>query len=397
MRIFKWLLFFTSLVIIGFFVFKAWTKTPKNPDTTILVKKGKILAITRGRGEVMPDKTYKITSPISGIVESCLKDKGDYCERGDLLLSIDTAESLAKLNGAEKEILQCQNRFAELKDEIEILRCEKEIKESRLSCDEAKREYEANRELYELKGVAKEALLNAASQLEKANLSLILKEDELSSLKRKRENEFNLVLLQAKEAQASYDSIKKQISWAEVKSPISGIIMEKNPDIVQGFALTQGTHLFTITSLSYQVKGLIDELEIGKVNIGQKATIRLDAHPYQPFSAVIQKISPEPIVPEGKIGIRSFEVYLDINPPFKVTPKMQCSLELKKVISSVLKVNLEDVEEENAKRYVYLMKGSKKIKRQIKTGFENETEAEVLSGLKEGDKIIKSPSFEIEK
>jgi HlyD family secretion protein len=245
--------------------------------------------------------------------------------------------------------------------------------------------------LYELKGLAKEALLKAESQFEKANLSLMLKEDELSSLKRKRENEFNLVSLQAKEAQANIDLIKKQISWARVKSPISGIIMEKNPDIAQGFSVTQGTFLFTVTSLSYQVKGFIDELEIGKVNIGQKGTIRLDAYPYQPFSAVIKKISPEPIVPEGKIGIRSFEVYLDINPPFKVTPKMQCSLELKKVISSVLKVNLEDVEEDNAKRYVYLMRNGKKIKQEIKTGFENETEAEVLSGLKEGDRLVKSP------
>gem|GEM_PF-4207845 len=389
MRIFKLFLFLAILVIIGFFVFKHWTKTPKNLDTTILVKKGKISVTIRGRGEVVPAKTYKITSPISGIVDSCLKDKGDVVKKGDLLLSIDTAEYLAKLKQAEKELLQSQNKLAQLKDEIEILRAEKEIKEARLAYNDAKREYEANCRLYELKGISREALLKAEEQLEKANLSLILKENELSSLKRNRENEFNLVSLALKEAQANIDWIKKQLNLAEIKSPISGIIMEKNPDVVKGFSVTQGTHLFTVTSLSYQVKGLIDELDIGKVDIGEKATIRLDAYPYQPITSIIKKISPEPIVPEGKIGIRSFEVYLDINPPFKVCPKMQCSLEFKKIIPSVLKVNLEDVIEENGKRYVYLMKNGKKIKREIKTGFESETEAEVLSGLVEGDRIVK--------
>ncbi len=398
MRIFKWLLFFVILIIIGFFIFRHFTKTPKDlQNPTITVQKGKILAIVRGRGEVVPAKTYKIISPLPGVVESVLKDEGEPVKEGELVLSIDKTECLAKLKQAEKEIQEYQNKIAELEDEIEIKRYEKEIREASLILDDAKREYEANGRLYERGGVSKEALQDAESSLEKARIALTLKEEELFSLKRKRKDGLALLLLQAKEASANYDWIKKQLSYTEIKSPISGIIIEKNPDIMQGFFVTQGAYLFTVTRNSYQIKGLIDEIEIEKINIGGKGVIRLDTHPYQPFSGVIKKISPKLITSEGKIGIRSFEVYLDINPPFKVTPKMQCSLEFKQVVSGVLKVNLEDVEEEDGSRYVYLMKGKKKIKTRIKTGFENESEAEVLSGLKEGDKIVKSPSFEIEK
>lgn len=381
------LLSFIALVIIAPFIFKYLTKPPKNSYRTTSVKKGKIIAITRARGEVIPLKTYKITSCVSGIIESVLKDEGDYVKKGELLLSIDKAEYLTKLKQAEKELLQLQNRFAELEDKREIKTCEKEIKEASLLYEDLKRQYETNLKLYELKAIPEEELLNKELELKKAKLSLELKKDELLGLKRKREDELNLLLYQEKEIKSNYNWIKKQINYTEIRSPTSGIIMEKNPDIIQGFSVQQGAHLFTIIPLLYQVKGFIDETDISKLDIKDKGIVRFDAYPYQPCIGIIKKISLKPFIPEGK-GIRRFEVYLDINPPFKIFPNMQCSLEFKKVLHC-LKVSIEDIEEKDGKRYVYLIKDKKKIKREIKTGFESETEVEVLEGLKEKDIIIK--------
>ncbi|MEW6609589.1 MAG: HlyD family efflux transporter periplasmic adaptor subunit [bacterium] len=148
----------------------------------------------------------------------------------------------------------------------------------------------------------------------------------------------------------------------------------------------------------YKIKARIDEVEIGKIKVGQKAVVRIDAYPYQPQLATIKKIFPQPVLSE-KTGIRTFEIELEFDSKEtlnKITPKMQCSVEIKSIFKNVLKVQLEDVKEQEGKRYVFLVKDNKVKKQMIKTGLENEEEAEVLSGLQEGDKIIKNPSSEIQ-
>lgn len=383
---------FIFIVIIGAGVIIFRKKPSPNPFLISSVKRGSLKVIIKGRGEILPAKTYKIISLVSGVIDDIFVKEGDRVKEKELLLTIDKTELFAKLKEIEKNIILYCNKERELKEDLEVERLEKGLFEAKISFEDAKTEHEKLNRLYELKAISEQELLNSQSQLKKNEASLKLIEKELFSAKRKRIDEERLISSQLKEQEAYYNWIKKQISWTDVISPIEGIIVEKNPDLTPNYLVSQGTYLFTVASFSYKIKALIDEVDIGKVSIGDRGIIRIDAYPYQPIKGFIKKISPQPIISAERPGIRNFEVELEGSFNIKIAPKMQCSVEIEKVLNNVLKVDLEDVIEEEGKRYVFVIKEGKAKRRMIKTGIENENEVEVLSGIGENEMLIRAPS-----
>ncbi|MEW6609931.1 MAG: hypothetical protein AB1414_21210 [bacterium] len=67
------------------------------------------------------------------------------------------------------------------------------------------------------------------------------------------------------------------------------------------------------------------------------------------------------------------------------------NLKEREKIDNVLKIPLEAIIESEGKRYVFVVKGNKVTKREIKTGLENAMEACIISGVYENEKIVLNP------
>jgi HlyD family secretion protein len=103
-------------------------------------------------------------------------------------------------------------------------------------------------------------------------------------------------------AQVDVENAKIQLEDTDVRAPISGTIIEK--DVERGQVISSptkdvggGTVLLKMADLNLvQVKTLVDETDIGKIQPGLRASITVDAYPNHPFDGSVLKIEPQATV-----------------------------------------------------------------------------------------------------
>jgi HlyD family secretion protein len=106
-------------------------------------------------------------------------------------------------------------------------------------------------------------------------------------------------------AQTNMEIAAERLRETTVIAPVSGRIIEKGVELgsVVSSAVSQvsgGTTLMKMADLrEVEIRALVDETDIGKVQAGQEARIRVDAYPGQAFRGKIQKIEPQAIVEQN--------------------------------------------------------------------------------------------------
>ena len=137
------------------------------------------------------------------------------------------------------------------------------------------------------------------------------------------------------------------------------------------------------------VKAQVDETDIGKVKLGQKAIIGLDAYPQVKVDSVVDHISYESTI------VNNVTVYeVDILPkevPDVFRSGMSANVDIiEKAKDNILLIPLEAVSEDKEGNFVLLRqaRGKKTIRHKIELGISDEKNIEVTSGLAPQDKII---------
>jgi HlyD family secretion protein len=99
--------------------------------------------------------------------------------------------------------------------------------------------------------------------------------------------------------QAQLDAAEKNLSYADIYSPVDGVVMMRNVNIGQTVAASFSTPtLFIIAKdiSKMQVQAAVDEADIGNVRQNQRATFTVDAFPENTFSGTVQEIRLEPTI-----------------------------------------------------------------------------------------------------
>jgi len=146
--------------------------------------------------------------------------------------------------------------------------------------------------------VAEARLTNATSQKRRA--------DELFKSQSITQQENENALLDYANARAevvrarvAVDDARNQLDDTNVLAPITGTIIEKLVERGQVISsptrdVGGGTVLMKMADLALvQVRTLVDETDIGKIQVGQRATVTVDAFPNRPFEGSVLKIEPQ--------------------------------------------------------------------------------------------------------
>ena len=179
--------------------------------------------------------------------------------------------------------------------------------------------------------VARAQLKNAQAQQRRA--------DELYANKMIAETEFetaNLALATAKaaviRAETDLENARDQMRDTEIRAPIAGTVLQKNVEL--GTVISSptrdvggGTVLFRMANLdTMQVRALVDETDIGKVQAGPIATVRVDAYTNRTFRGRVLKIEPQATVQQN---VTMFPVLVGIeNMEHLLRPGMNGEVEL---------------------------------------------------------------------
>jgi len=175
-------------------------------------------------------------------------------------------------------------------------------------------------------------------------------------------------------------------------SPVDGFVMEKMA--YKGMALMPGTGLYKIGDLSsIWVIGDIYEYELPFIKIGDRAKITLAYYPGETFEGTATYIYPS-LDPKT----RTAKVRFDLpNPEFRLKPEMWANLELKTSLGRKLVVPEDAVMDSGTMQMVFLDRGQGHFEsRHIQAGSKVQGYYEVLSGLKEGERVVTSANFLID-
>lgn len=233
-------------------------------------------------------------------------------------------------------------------------------------------------------------LIQARHQVESANQALEAArlEAEAGEVLREQVRAAEAELAAARE---SLEEGRRQLNQAMVRAPIGGIVLELG--VQEGQPAQQNQLLLRIGNLD-RLKALlrVDELDIGKVAADQSLTVRSGAFQGERFQGRISRVAAHASESVGGPG-SYFEVQgLVENPDGLLRSGMRVESRIQTgVRSNAIVVGLESIREGEGKDEVLVVADAKVRVRPVEIGLRTQTEAEVLSGLVEGDLVIVSP------
>jgi RND family efflux transporter MFP subunit len=200
---------------------------------------------------------------------------------------------------------------------------------------------------------------------------------------------------------AARDDVKVKKDYSAVKAPFDGVVSKKYTEV--GELLLPGKQIATLVNPDrIYVLATIDEVDVGRLTLGQPVSLTVDAFPGEKFSGKIKRISP--IVSGGKLETRTADVwiYFDAKQP-KIKPGMSTDVEiLVATLQNVLSVPSQAVIEREGKKQVYVAEGGagrpgdKAVAklRPVVVGETNWSFTQITNGLKAGEYVITTPEAE---
>jgi len=369
---------------------------------TALVKEITLTETVSATGKVQPEVEVKISSEVSGeIIELPIKE-GQAIKKGDLLVRINpdlyesgVSRSSASLSTARAGVAQAD---AQLK--------------------EAKANYDRNKRLFD-KGV-----------ISKSEWDKIVSAYEVAQAGRQSAY-YNM-----QSAGATVTEARDNLNRTTIYSPVDGTISKLDAELGERVVGTQqmtGTEILRVANLNnMEVEVDVNENDIVKIEIGDEANIEVDAYLKKKFKGIVTSISNSASstltadqVTNFKVKVRILkESYEDMTKgkpsnysPFRpgMTATVDIITERKENILSVpissvvvkadttstkkdVVKELEQKEKEQKtgvveKKYecVFVKVGDKAVLRPITTGIQDDTNIEIVKGLKKGDEVITGP------
>lgn len=144
----------------------------------------------------------------------------------------------------------------------------------------------------------------------------------------------------------------------------------------------------TIADMSkMQIKVMVDETDIGKIQPGQAVSFSVDAYTDKKFSGKVTSISKSATTTSNVVY---YPVYVDVDSPEGLLyPTMTARVTITAGQSqNSLVVPLSAIKEEKEQKYVQVMVNGKQERAMVKIGLSDDEQVEILSGLQEGDMVV---------
>jgi len=183
------------------------------------------------------------------------------------------------------------------------------------------------------------------------------------------------------------------IKFSSVYSPIEGDIIN-NPKFFAGSNVSIADTIATVANLAnLEFVSQVDETEIGKIAVGQNASITLDAFPDEKIEASVKRIAP--ISTTTSTGSTAFEVIFALpqNGKFKIGMNGTADVRTQKA-DNALVVPQEAIQDQNS---IYVRLGRDYQKKTVEKGIESDSEVAITMGVSENDQIITSGFDQLQK
>jgi len=360
-----------------------------DPAKLAKVEKGDLAKSVVATGKIQPVTNVEVKSKASGIVQSLLVDYGDHVRKGQVLAELDKQQIMAQVSQqrATLEAAEAAARAAEA--DLEHAKFDAEGPDIPM----LKRAYDRAQQMAK-EGVVSPSALDDAQR----NYELAVNKQELGKA--------NVVSATAKlrQAQAQVSQAKAQLAEKEeelrnstIVSPIDGTVLSRDVEVGSAVSsiLVLGSSATLVMTLGdtreVYVKGKVDESDIGKVDLGREARIKVESYKDRTFLGKVTKISPLGV---EKDNVTTFEVRVSIDNAkgelkSQMTANAEIILEEHKGVLMIPEASLiYDKDRKASVEIPYPSSKDGKKKVPVTVGISNGSKTELLSGLKEQQQVI---------
>jgi HlyD family secretion protein len=468
------------LIIIVGSIFATRSDTPE--VTVVKVETRKELRSTvTSSGEVRPIQFMNLTSEVQGRIEEIYVKEGDHVTKGQPLVRLDpnqlqstTDAQLAAFQTAQDDVRVSQSQVSAAQNQLsqseqglnvaqvavdtarqQVVAAQTDVDKAQVELNAATRELKRNDQLLESGVVSRQVYDEAKDRLESARVSLNTAKANLATRQLSIKDataRLNQQSVSVRDAKRAVDTANLNVNVSQSRvnqqaatlrgsrnqrdktlqvAPINGVIAEI-PSKVGTFAVAglSTTPLLTIADMStINVEVKVDETEIDKVAVGQKAKIKVDAMGDKELEGEVAQKTPLAVGKSQTSGglstninvqeAKEFRVVIQLNNlPDEVhdalRPGMSATAVITtKTVENVIAVHLQAVVEKTPEgsqtpgqpantpepmdkpkpiKGVYVLDGNKAKFKQVETGITGEADIQITSGLSDGEEVITGPS-----
>lgn len=394
-----------SIALIATLVYLSKSGKIGNRDNGVEVETANVSEMTiietvSATGKIQPEVEVKISSEVSGEIIALPIKEGQVVKKGQLLVKINPDlytsgynRTVSNLSGTKAALSQADASFKE-----------------------AKASYDRSKTLYD-KGII------SRSEWDKAIASFEVAVANKQS-----------AYYQVKSADATVREAKDNLGRTTIYAPADGTVSMLNVELGERVLGTQqmaGTEILRVANLNnMEVEVDVNENDIVKISVGDSANVEVDAYLKKEFKGIVTSISNSAStavtadqVTNFKVKVRilkeSYQDLLEGKPetysPFRpgmtatvdiITKRKEnvvgvpiSSIVMKADTTATKKYEVEEENDENKvqpkndKKFecVFVKVGDKAKIRIVKTGIQDDSNIEVVSGLKKGDVVIVGP------
>jgi len=350
------------------------------------VKQGDFEDILLFDSTVEPKTSVFVNVIQGGSISEIFAESGQMITKGTPLLRVYNPNAELNYLTQETAIIEQINNLRNLRVSIknQQLTLDQQLLSINNDFKNAEREYKIGTKLYDKGVVAKNDYQKTSQEFtfQKERTTVIKK--SVSDEKSSRKSQLATINTSINSMNKSLALLRKNKENFVVKAPVSGLLSSFNP--ILGENCEQGKSIGKMDVLDgYKLVAKVDEYYISKLEQGIKGTVRVSSENYK---ISLQKIHPE--VVNGR-----FTVELLFNKDtLSKNVKRGMSLKSKLFLSNNSKALLlpkGQFYSSSGGNWVFVLNSENKaVKRNVQIGRENPFYYEVISGLKEGDKIITS-------
>jgi multidrug efflux pump subunit AcrA (membrane-fusion protein) len=342
-----------------------------------------------------PINQANVTPKISAPVKRMLVNRGDHVKAGQVIAELESADLAAAANESNSQYQQTEASYQMISGATvpeDRGKAQADAMVAQQVLDAAQKLYD-NRVALQREGAlaqklvddAKVALAQAKGQLETA-------QRHLQALNQVSQREtIRGAQAQMSAAKAHYDNAEVQLSYAKIRSPISGVVADRS--VYAGEMPASGTPIITIIDISQVVaRANIPVKEASMIKVGRPARI---AGPDGDLAGKVTVVSPA-VDP----NTTTVEVWVQVaNPGEKLKPGASVrvaiiaeTIQNTIVIPASALLNADD----GGQKVMVVTSDSKAHERRVSVGIRQGARVQIVSGLQDGEQVVVSGGLGLE-
>lgn len=350
------------------------------------VERRDLVSTVIASGNIRARSAVDISSDISARIERLHVREGDDVEAGAVLLELDRSQYEAARSRAEAALSQAEAQLAN----------------TRATLLGAQRDFQRTQALYQ-----RDSLLVSQQQLDEAETNLEVARANMEAS-----------LFGVRQAEASLAEAADRLSKTVIRAPATGKVtrlnVEEGETVMIGTMNNPGSLILTLSDLStIEVVVQVDETDVPHLELGDSASVEIDAFPDRPFSGRVTEIGNSAIQPPSGVTGNSqsaidFEVVITLDEtPRGLRSDLSATAEIVTeerdgaLSIPIIALTVRDREEvaseagtpaaEREVEGVFLVEGGTVTFTPVEIGITGKEHFEVVSGLQEGDTVVAGP------